>query len=182
VRASRLVGVGLSALLVAAGVALYVHFHRFDGGPLKDPSYGGSSGATTVGHATSFPIHLDKSGTGKITLEKVSFLKTTGASYLRAWVLARNNVGQLVGGPFPPTDTKPSDLRHVHGYVMTGSDAWLAVEIRATKPGCVGFSGLEIEYRAGWRRYRRVARGLTERLTTPGIADCSTALPGKVSG
>jgi hypothetical protein len=180
-RATRLVSLGLTAALIGAGVAAYVHFHRFDGGPLKDPSYG-AGGSIGVGGATAFPIHLDNSGDGQITLEKVSFLKTTPASRLHVWALARNNVGQLVGGPFPPSDTRPSDLREVEGVVFHGKRVWLTVETRATKPGCVGFSGLAIEYRAGWRRYRRVAPGLFERLATPHARGCAKALPREVSG
>ena len=167
-------------MLIAGGIAAYVHFHRFDGGPLRDPSYGGASGVLEVGRSISFPVDLRKSGDGDVRIESVRALRTTRTTSLRFWAMARSDAGQAVWGPFPPTDTNPGDVVPAKGFVIRNGEAHLIVEIRATGPGCAGFSGLRIRYRSGWRRYQKVARVLTARGFTPHARGCKKALPEEV--
>jgi len=67
-------------------------------------------------------------------------------------------------GPFPPRGATLADLRPAAGARVAGRSGSafarlpLLITVTPTRRGCAGFGGLVIEYRSGFRRYRRIMK------------------------
>ncbi len=172
----------MTVVLVAlVGGAVYFVAHRFDGGPLgnRSPANVTDQALFDVGQTQSFvDALLVNTGSREVRVEKVAPQWTLGDSRVEVWVPRRGvrrpsnqpavhwwrNGGKQIGPipAFPPPGTTLADLRPAVGARVAGrrgsTVAWLPLLITVTpvRPGCAGFGGLVVEYRAGRRRYRRV--------------------------
>jgi hypothetical protein len=170
----RVVALALAALVVAVLGVVYVHQHRFDGGPLSDPSFGGIGVSVRVGRAVSFTeILLNNTGSKTITIERIVPRGLRPGTRVRMWSVPGGQLHEE-GGPFPPIGLSRRQLRPVAGLAVEGHahDIHLIAEILPTRLGCVGFEGLDIDYRAGLRHYRRQARTLFFHGATAGRSVC----------
>jgi hypothetical protein len=87
------------------------------------------------------------------------------------WALAPRHPPLVDAGPFP---AGASFLRKVADFAIPAHarDVQLIAQVTATRPGCFGFNGLDIAYRAGSKRYRRTARDLYVTGQTPRTRRC----------
>jgi hypothetical protein len=176
-RRPRLASTVVLALALVTGGLLYAHVHRFDGGPLRDPSWGGIGAAVQIGKPVAFTeILLENTGGGQITLEKVSTRGLRPGTSVRLWAVTagKHAIGDVF--PFPPPGLSLTDLHPINGYQIAGHgrDVELVAEITASRLGCIGFDGLTIDYTTGFIHYRRTARDVVFHGGTPGARGCQT--------
>ena len=174
----RVVALAFAALVVVAVLGVvYVHEHRFDGGPLHDPSFGGvGAWPVRVGRPVSFSaIWLVNRGGKSITLERVAPRALRPGTRVRFWALPLGTQPPVDVVPFPPAGVPASRLRPIAGFTVEPGRTeriQLLAEIVPTRSGCVGFEGLDIDYRTGFRRYRRHARELWFHGNTKNATGC----------
>lgn len=176
-RRPRLASALVLVLLLVAGGLLYAHVHRFDGGPLRDPSWGGIGAPVQIGKPVAFTeILLDNTGGDQITLEQVGTRGLRPGTSVRLWAVTagKHAIGDVF--PFPPPGLGATDLHPIKGFHLAGHvrNIQLTAEITASRPGCIGFDGLTIDYTTGFIHYRRIARTVVFHGGTPGAPGCQS--------
>lgn len=174
-------GVLVLLLCVAVGVVAFVHWHRFSGGPLADPSFGGiGSAGVRLGRPLAFTeIYLSNHSGRDIVLEHVRPLETLPGTAIRVWGVKPGMHVAADGLPFPPPPK--SAIVAIDQFVVPAHarDVQLVEEVTPTRRGCFGVNGLVIDYHAGFKRYRRVARQLFMTGGTKGASKGCDRPPGK---
>ena len=162
----------IALLALVAGGLLYAHFHRFYGGPLVHP--GGAHIGAPVRIGKPFvmaDIGVDNDGGSRVTLDAVHFGHEFPGTSVHVWVVTAGNHERSDGTSFPPPGIALSDLHQIEGFHIAGHtrNVQLAAEITATRPGCVGFQGMTIDYTTGFLHYRRTSDDPIFDGATPGV-------------
>jgi hypothetical protein len=177
---SKLLAVGIAAVVIAVAVPAYIHFHRFPGGPLNAGVIAGVE-KLEVGQGRSFALGLSNSRDDAVTIDHAKPIYVAPGTQVRIWAVTTNELARAIA--IPMARINRDELRAPEGFVVSPDkagdtrDLVAVIEREPTAPqgACIGIKGLEIEYKVGWRRYRRNAAVLVSG-TPPGVKTCQPEL------
>jgi hypothetical protein len=169
---------GVLAFLLAALAAIVLWQHRNGiavGGPVS--AGGGNASGQRLGLGQDFSFGntvLTNRSSNPARLEKVRIVgisagfEVLGVRAVPTPVIPLQVYNYLGDFGFPPAKypSKPLSEEHVVPVAKTHDDAGgpyegleLVIGARSAQPGVVGARGVEVTYRVGGRRYRRVSEG-----------------------
>jgi hypothetical protein len=171
---------GMAAAVVAIAVLAYIHFHRFPGGPLNAGVNAGVQ-KLEAGQGRSFALGLSNSRDDAVTIDHARPIYVAPGTQVRIWAVTTSDLARAIG--MPVARINRDELRAPEGFVVSPDkagdtrDLVVVIEREPDAPdgACVGINGVEIDYKVGWRRYRRNADVVVTG-TPPGVETCQPEL------